>query len=69
MKILIFFVMFLLVGAFFIEGKEKLALQEKKQREKFFGLYLEWLSSVFDNTRTITGQVFHLDWLPQEERK
>lgn len=67
MKLLIFLFMFLVVGGFFIIGEEKLFLREKNNRDLFMNTYLGWFASVFENAKTITGQVFHLDWLPGEK--
>ena len=64
MKFLMFLFMFFVLGGLFIIGEQHLYLRKTEHREAFFHLYLIWLSSVFDNARTITGQVLHLDWLP-----
>lgn len=56
--------MFLLVGAFFIISNNNLRLGDSEQRGEFMKLYYAWFFKIFDNTKTITGYVVNLDWLP-----
>lgn len=69
MKIAIFLFMFFVLSGFYIIGNEKLSLKDSVNREKFVGFYFNWLSDLFENTKSITGYVFKLDWLPNSEVK
>lgn len=64
MKAVIFIVMFLLIGAFFIVSNENLHLGDSEQRAKFASEYYEWFVKIFSNTKTVSGHVINLDWLP-----
>ena len=67
MKILVFLIIFLLVGAFFIISENHLALKNAENRKKFQDLYIVWVNKIFDNSKTTAGYVVKLDWLPGEE--
>ena len=56
--------MFLLIGAFFIISNNNLHLGDSSQRAKFISEYFSWFDKLFGNTRTVTGYVVNLDWLP-----
>lgn len=64
MKIVIFLMMFLLIGAFFIVANDNLYLKNPEQRAQFAKSYYGWFEKVFTNTRTISGYAINLDWLP-----
>ena len=64
MKITIFVVMFLFIGAFFIVSQEKLALKNKENLSTFYSSYIAWLDSIFNNAKTATGYIIKLEWLP-----
>jgi len=67
MKILVFLMMFLLVGAFFIISENKLALKDSENRERFYDMYQDWANRIFDNSKGLAGYVIKLDWLPEKE--
>jgi len=64
MKFAIFIVMFLLIGAFFIISNGNLHLANSEQRGQFMAGYYDWFVKIFGNTKTVTGYVVNLDWLP-----
>jgi len=64
MKIIMFIVKFLLIGALFIVSNENLALQGKEDREFFFETFQTWISSLTGNFGEITGYVVNSEWLP-----
>ena len=64
MKFVIFIVMFLLIVAFFIISNGNFHLTNSEQRAQFFLEYYDWFVKIFGNTKTITGYVVDLDWLP-----
>lgn len=67
MKLLIFIIMFLLIGAFFIISENKLAMKDKEARGKFADLYISWANRIFENSRNMVGYIVKMDWLPGEE--
>ena len=66
MKILIIFIMFLFIGAFFIISENNLALNKTGNVDRVLGIYSLWLSQIFDNARVMTGDVVRMNWLPEK---
>lgn len=65
MKIIMFFVMFLFIGAFFIISNNALSLSQEGNMQKFLSLYKSWLFSITGNLLKTTGYMVKLDWLPK----
>jgi len=65
MKITMFIVMFLLVGAFFIISNNNLSLSQEGNMQKFLSMYKSWILSITDNLLKTTGYMIKLDWLPK----
>jgi hypothetical protein len=65
MKILMFFIIFLLFGAFFIISNENILIGEVEDREEFLGLYGEWIDGLTGNGRGVVGHVVKMEWLPE----
>lgn len=66
MRILIFIIFFLLLGAFFIISENRLVLSEKDSYKTFLYLYLDWVKNIASNFKEITGEVVRLEWLPKK---
>jgi len=66
MKITMFIVFFLLLGAFFIISENNLALKDAGNFSKFMGIYASWFSQLFQNAGSLTGNVISMRWLPDE---
>lgn len=66
MKIMLFILIFLLIGAFFIISENKLALIKQENRKEFGNLYYSWFWHLFDNSKNLVGYVIKLDWLPEK---
>ena len=66
MKIYIFIVMLLLIGAFFIISQNNLALKETGNLNKFISLYSAWIEIILDNSSGAVGYVVKMDWLPNQ---
>lgn len=64
MKLLMFLIMFLLIGAFFIISQKNIALAKSGNFKKFTTLYFGWFEKIFENGGNIVGHVVKLDWLP-----
>ena len=67
MKILMFIILFLLIGAFFIISNENLSMKDSENREKFFDMYGHWFDKLADNGKTVSGYLVKMGWLPEEE--
>lgn len=64
MKIWMFLIIFLLVGAFFIISQNNLALSQQGNFQKFVGLYSTWFGKLAGNGVNIAGYVVKMNWLP-----
>ena len=65
MKIPIIVLKFLFIGALFILSNHDLRLQDASDLSVFGNLYYDWLSSLFEHAKNITGYVSGADWLPE----
>ncbi len=63
----VFFIKFLLLGAFFIISNHNLALANMDDRTQFVTEYGSWIKSVADNVGSLTGYVIKVEWLPGVE--
>lgn len=66
MKILMFLIFFLLVGAFFIISNENIKLNSKENVGIFFKSYSQWIDGLADNSKGLAGYVVKMEWLPGE---
>ena len=64
MKIFMFIIMFLLIGAFFIISNENIKLNNKENITGFFSLYMGWVDSLLSNGKNVFGYVIKMEWLP-----
>ena len=64
MKVILFVIMFLVIGALLILSNHHLPLYKDENFAIFQGLYLDWLGGVYEKTISITGEVISTDWLP-----
>ncbi len=69
MKIVLFIVMFLLIGAFFIISNSNLHIGNPEQRGQFMQDYHGWFVKIVNNTVGVSGYVIKMDWLPSPEAK
>ena len=60
-----FFIFFLLLGAFFIISEESIQLNSIDNIEFFFDSYFYWLDELIDNGKTVSGYVVGMQWLPE----
>ncbi len=65
MKLFIFLIMFLFIGAFFIISQNNLALGNEGAFKSFVSLYENWLDRVYQNTLGISAYVAKLEWMPE----
>ena len=67
MRTLIFILMFLIICGLVIANNNNLYFSQKEDLKTFGKLYLGWAEQVFQNARTLTGNVIEMDWLPKAE--
>ncbi len=67
MRILMIFIMFLMLGGFFIISNEGLALDSGENVDEFFKLYGGWIDSLAVNGQGMVGYVVKVEWLPSHE--
>jgi len=65
MKIQIFIVKLLFLGAFFIISNENLHLLVVSERELFFNIYFGWLHDLSTQMVDVTGYIVQFKWLPK----
>jgi len=65
MKVYLFILFFLLLGAFFIITEHNLALKNTEARVELGNTYLSWVGQVLGNSVRLTGYVAKLEWLPK----
>lgn len=68
MKLLMFLIFFLLIGAFFIISNENIRMNSQENVDRFFNLYGEWIDSLTSNSQVVVGHVVKMEWLPNEGR-
>jgi len=66
MKILMFVILFLLIGAFFIVSNENIKLNSKENANYFFKEYGKWFDQLAENSRSASGYLIKMEWLPDE---
>ena len=66
MRVILFIVIFFILGALFIINNNNLALIHKENIGSFSSLYLNWLDNIYSNTYSLTGKIIQLDWLPKK---
>jgi len=66
MKLLMIFIFFLLLGVFFIIANENIHLNNSKERDKFFEKYENWIDGLIGNSKSVTGYLVKMEWLPGE---
>ncbi len=66
MKVLMFIIMFLLIGAFFIISNENIRLNSRENADLFFKSYAEWMNSLISNGGAVVGYVVKMEWLPDK---
>ena len=66
MKILMFFVFFLLVGAFYIISQENIKMNSGKNVDKFISKYSNWIDKLMSNGNGVAGYVIKMEWLPEK---
>ena len=66
MKVLMFVVLFLFIGAFFIISDKEIKLNSKENVSYFFSEYGIWIDKLVGNGGEATGYLVKMQWLPGE---
>jgi len=64
MKVVIFLVVFLLAGAFMVISNNNFHIGNSAEFNSFMKSYYGWFFKIFENTKTVTGAVINMNWLP-----
>ena len=64
MKVYIFLVFFLLVGAFMIISNNNLHIGNSAEFDQFMNGYYGWFFKLFDNAVSVTSYTVNVDWMP-----
>lgn len=64
MKLLMFVILFLLIGAFSIVSNENIRLNSNENISLFFQEYGKWVDGLLGNGKTVVGYVAKMEWLP-----
>ena len=66
MKIIMFVLLFLLTGAFFIISNENIKMNSSENVDVFFDSYGHWFDKLIGNSKSIGGFLVKMEWLPGE---
>ena len=69
MKLGLFILKFLFIGALFIISNANLHLNSSVERDQFFDLFYSWLSDIFTHASQIVGYVVDSKWLPENNAR
>ncbi len=64
MKIYLYILKFLFIGALFIVSNNNLHLNNPAEREVFYANFHSWLNNILSSVTQITGYVTSSEWLP-----
>ena len=64
MKVLLFFLVFLILGGLLIISNNNLAIHDGANVEVFFEVYSSWVNQLYLNFQGISGEVVKRDWVP-----
>ena len=67
MKVIIFLIKFLFIGALFIVSNENLYLNNQEDFSSFYDMFFSWLSNLSGHVLKIAGYVVNSEWLPRNE--
>jgi len=67
MKILLFVIVFFILGALLIISNNNLALYDSSNMKIFFTSYSNWIENVYTNAFDLTEKVIEFEWLPKNE--
>ncbi len=66
MKFVMFVVLFLLLGGFFIISNEDIHLNSSDNVDLFLSSYGKWIDGLVVNMGEVSGYVVKMEWLPNQ---
>lgn len=66
MKVLIFILVFFIVGSLLIIENNNLAMHKYEDSKLFFNLLLKWVDNLYLNLQSLTGNIIKMDWFLQD---
>jgi len=57
--------MFFVLGSLLIISNNNLFIYNSEDVDKFSLFFLDWVNKVFENLKSVTGNVIELDWGPK----
>ncbi len=66
MKFVMFIVLFLLLGGFFIISNGNIALNSSENINLFLNSYGKWIDGLVGNVGEISGYFVKMEWLPNQ---
>ena len=64
MRIILAIVLFFIMGGLIIISNDNLAMNRSENFSNFSESYVGWMSQIYFNVQSITGDVVKLDWFP-----
>lgn len=64
MRLFLFVIVFLLLGAFFIISNNNFHVGNPEQFDAFMTQYYDWFFKLGKNVKTATAYVVNIDWMP-----
>ncbi len=64
MRALLFIFIFLAVSGLVIINNHNLYVYQKEDLKSFSQEYNSWIEKIYQNTRSITGQIINMEWIP-----
>ena len=68
MKVYLFILKFLFIGALFIVSNNNLHLADINERGIFYNSFYSWITGLIDHAAQITGYVTKSEWLPGSDK-
>ena len=67
MKLAVFIIVFLLIGAFFIISNNNIYMGSSGAFGKFMNIYYGWFFQLAKNVGSVTGYVIDVNWMPGDK--
>jgi len=67
-KLLIYIIIFLLIGAYIIQTAYNLDIKDKQDQKTFFKIFSGWMAKLYDNLKQITAMIINQEWVPETNK-
>lgn len=65
MKIVVFILIFFILGSLIIINNNDLNIYDKEDLKEFSDIFFSWFGGVYQNVQEITGNAVKLKWVPE----